>query len=148
MLKKENSFRAMAVVLDGNKILLCRKERMGTSYWALPGGQIENGESMTTAVAREVKEETGYDIAIEKWLYVRHCNDVLRGRTFEVYILGRVIGGKPSAEMVDDIKEIRLVSIGEISGLELRPAVLKDVLLSDIASGFAKNPRDLGFEEY
>ena len=150
MLRKENTYQAYAVVLDNDKILLCRKDRLGKTYWVLPGGAIEIGESVTHAVARETKEETGYDIAIEKWLYLRHANDVLSGRRLEVYVLGRATGGKldGKSDPDGDIKEARWVPLTEMHTLDAKPAILKDVLAADFASNFVKNPRDLGFEEY
>ena len=35
-------------------------------YWNLPGGVLEHGEAPWECVIREVKEETGFDVKIEK----------------------------------------------------------------------------------
>jgi ADP-ribose pyrophosphatase YjhB (NUDIX family) len=47
-----------AVILRGDRILLCRKGR-DTSKLILPGGRIESGESDTGCLGREIREELG-----------------------------------------------------------------------------------------
>lgn len=42
------------------EILLIKGPRRG---WEMPGGQVEEGESLKAAAIRETKEETGIDIA-------------------------------------------------------------------------------------
>jgi 8-oxo-dGTP diphosphatase len=42
-------------------ILLIRSPRRG---WEFPGGQVEEGESLTDALIREVREETGLDVSV------------------------------------------------------------------------------------
>ncbi|MGH0029831.1 MAG: NUDIX domain-containing protein [Myxococcota bacterium] len=44
------------------EILLMR--RSDNEHWGLPGGYVEPGESVVTATAREVREETGYEISV------------------------------------------------------------------------------------
>jgi 8-oxo-dGTP diphosphatase len=50
-----------AVVLDdGGRVLLAKRAHEPLKgEWSLPGGGVELGESLETAVAREVLEETG-----------------------------------------------------------------------------------------
>jgi ADP-ribose pyrophosphatase YjhB (NUDIX family) len=47
-----------AVIFNGKRRLLLQKRSDG-GQWGLPGGSVEIGESVTVAVAREVREETG-----------------------------------------------------------------------------------------
>src|SRR5258708_12217582 len=56
---------ASAVVTDNEgKILLHR--RSDNDLWALPGGAMEIGESISETVVREAKEETGLDVGIKR----------------------------------------------------------------------------------
>lgn len=47
---------------EGSELLLMRRSDNG--LWGLPGGYVEPGESVSDATAREVFEETGYEIEI------------------------------------------------------------------------------------
>jgi ADP-ribose pyrophosphatase YjhB (NUDIX family) len=52
--------RAGAVVVDGDRVLLCSMQPPGQNrYWMFPGGGIEEGETPAAAAERELFEETG-----------------------------------------------------------------------------------------
>ena len=55
-----------AVVLDGGgRVLLARRaHEPSKGEWSLPGGGVELGETLETAVAREVLEETGLVVRV------------------------------------------------------------------------------------
>lgn len=56
---------AATIVLNNkNEILLIKGPKRG---WEIPGGQVEEGESLEKAAIRETKEETGIDIKILKF---------------------------------------------------------------------------------
>lgn len=56
-----------AVVLkDGQLLLIKRLHEPGAGQWTLPGGAVELGEELEEATLREVWEECGIPIAIQK----------------------------------------------------------------------------------
>ena len=55
---------ATIVVNEQNEILLIKGPMRG---WEMPGGQVEEGESLKDAAIRETKEETGIDVEILKF---------------------------------------------------------------------------------
>jgi ADP-ribose pyrophosphatase YjhB (NUDIX family) len=54
--------------LRGGDVLLMQRSDNG--HWGLPGGYVELGESVATACAREVFEETGVHVEIERLIGV------------------------------------------------------------------------------
>src|SRR4051812_20558363 len=54
-----------AVIVAGTQVVLIRRRfEPLKGEWSLPGGAVELGETLETAIAREVKEETGLDVDV------------------------------------------------------------------------------------
>lgn len=60
---------------SGEKILLIKREDNGR--WCLPGGQLDSGESVSETCVREVLEETGLEVEVEKLISVYSSPDML-----------------------------------------------------------------------
>lgn len=73
---------------DG-RVLVVRTTYLGPG-WMLPGGRIEHGETPHDGAARETREETGLDVAVDRLLVV----DARRGRDVSFIFAGHVIGGE------------------------------------------------------
>jgi 8-oxo-dGTP diphosphatase len=92
------------VISRGSSYLLTRRpegSHLG-GYWEFPGGKLEPGESPSDALARELREEIGVEIAAPHELTVlRHSYPE---RTVELTFLETAItAGRPQALEVADI---------------------------------------------
>jgi 8-oxo-dGTP diphosphatase len=65
-MKRYTGKTSTAIILfPENKILLIKRNTLPfVGYWALPGGRMDPGETIKQTIVREVKEETGLDVAI------------------------------------------------------------------------------------
>ncbi len=94
--KREPVAVSQAVILSEHRVLLAVRRYL--RGWELPGGHAQAGESSEAALIREVYEETGLDIGVE-----RHVGDYVRTgfrpHTASVFSC-RVTGGalRPSIE--------------------------------------------------
>lgn len=52
---------ARALIQRGGNTLLIHRNRSGEAYYVLPGGGVEEGENLSGALRREVREELGAD---------------------------------------------------------------------------------------
>jgi 8-oxo-dGTP diphosphatase len=132
---------AYAVVTDGDdRVLLAHWHEGRRAAWTLPGGGLEDGEDPQDAVRREVREETGYRVAVDKLLGIH----------------SRVIptGARLSQEADGPLHALRIVYRAHIVGGRLRNEVggstdraewfpigaakrLRRVKLVDVAFGMA-----------
>lgn len=80
------------IELDGGRIVLIERKHEPHG-WALPGGFVDEGETLAAAARREAKEETGLDVEITELF---HCySDPRRDprrHTVSTVFLGRAKG--------------------------------------------------------
>ncbi len=81
-----------AVIFERGKVLLAH--RRDIDWWNLPGGGMEAGETVEEAMRREVREETGLEVAVEKLVgvYSKPQKDEV-----VLALRCRIVGGTPTA---------------------------------------------------
>jgi ADP-ribose pyrophosphatase YjhB (NUDIX family) len=82
------------VDLDGGIVLGKRAHEPNLGRWSFPSGFVEVGEVLEDAAAREVEEETGLKVTIDRLLGVYSTPGE---RTVFVAYAGSVVGGKLEA---------------------------------------------------
>ncbi|KAB7887560.1 NUDIX hydrolase [Poseidonibacter ostreae] len=93
-----------AVVINEANQLLVIKERVSNLGFKLPGGHIDNGEMISSAVVREVKEETGIDVEFDSIISLGHFYPHQFHKS-NLYILC-IANAKSSEINIEDTKEI------------------------------------------
>lgn len=116
------------VVFRGDAILLVREREDG--LWTLPGGWADAGESPSEAVAKEIREESGYSARPVKLLAVldrdRHGAPPLPWAVYKLFILCELEGGAPASSVetdgVDFFREddIPPLSLGRVTAGQIR----------------------------
>jgi len=90
-----------ALIIEGDSILLVQRGKQPLQgQWSLPGGAIETGELLKTAVAREVLEETGLTVEVGAIaeIFERLMPDATGATEYHYVLLDylcRVISGTP-----------------------------------------------------
>jgi ADP-ribose pyrophosphatase YjhB (NUDIX family) len=118
---------ASAVVVDrAGRVLLHR--RTDNALWSIPGGAMELGESTAETVVREVKEETGLDVAPERVVGIysnpRHVVEYADGEVrqqFSVCFACRLVGGQVATG--DESSEVGFFTPAEIEAMPVHESI-------------------------
>jgi len=111
----------VAAYIERRGLVLVSQRRADQSFplaWEFPGGKVEPGEDLASALVREIREELGCTIRVGEILeLVFHAYPEF-DLIMPVY-RARITGGSPSPCQVADIA---WVPRGKLSSLELPPA--------------------------
>jgi len=109
--------RVTGVVVEDGRILLI-SQNVGVRSWSLPGGKLEDGETLAEALVREMKEETGLAVEPVRLLYV--CDNVpaqVVHMTFEARRTGGTVGDIAVGADTTPIRGVEFVPVPRLPEL-------------------------------
>jgi 8-oxo-dGTP diphosphatase len=121
---------ASAVVVDGaGRVLLVKRGHdPQKGRWSLPGGRLEPGETPAQAAVRELREETGFDVVLERELWTVSVPYAVPpgtapDRVYRVHGFAAAVAGG-SLRSGDDADEAGWFSPAEVVRLDLSDGIL------------------------
>lgn len=106
------------VVIEDDRILLLNQDADAGRSWSLPGGKLEDGETLAGALIREMREETGLDVEPGRLLYV--CDNLpaqVVHMTFEARRTGGTVGDITAGADTTPIRGLEFVKLSELPSL-------------------------------
>lgn len=110
-----NSKRELLVI----KGLWTEKNPQKTEYFAAPGGGVNDGENLVTALIREVLEETGFEVSVDDVVYIQEYINHWNKRQLEIFFVGKTLSNKPKSINVDH--EWKFISESKLRTIEFWP---------------------------
>lgn len=117
-----------AIIFIDDKIALIYRRKQGRTYYSLPGGGVEENETLEETTIREVKEEINLDVEVLGYLgsfedeisiqHFFHCKNIGK-------IDLKIIGEEKERNSLENYYEPMLVNTSDIEEIDLR---FKDII--------------------
>jgi double-stranded uracil-DNA glycosylase len=150
---ERSAARALVVDESGRTLLVQFRDSTGQTWWATPGGGIDEGEDVEAALRRELAEEIGlveFELGPELWTREHTFAwdaRILRQRERVWLVRVSEHEPKPSIDLTEEhVAEIRWWTLGELEATseELAPKRLPELLRGLQANGPPRKPVDAG----
>jgi 8-oxo-dGTP diphosphatase len=108
---------------DSGRILFLRRASISKRFagtWEPPGGKMDAGEAFDTALVREVAEETGLTIVLDRVAGATQY-DMPGMKLAVLFLEARVLSGEVG--LSDEHDEYRWIQLNEVLRLELTPTL-------------------------
>ena len=124
-----------AIIIENDKLLVFFRKKIidgkEMTYYAIPGGHVEDGEGCEETVIRELKEEMNLDIEI-----ISYLGKIIVDGKEENYYYSKIVGGclqfggeELERNCFENYYEIRWLPIGELDNSGIRAInLIKKVL--------------------
>lgn len=129
--------RAVVVIIKDEQILLMHRFSNAQEYYCLPGGNVEDNETVEQAAIREAKEEATLDVKLDRLLW--EYKDEFDGRTNYFFLVTEFLGDAklsgPELERNSDQDKYILEwhNLTEIKNLLLYPIVIKEKVIENFS---------------
>jgi len=122
--------RPAILIIENEKILTMQYNYGEQDVYNLPGGNLEFGEHLSNALAREMVEEMGIKVSVEELILVGEVHNAEQiKQTFHFIFAGKIIEGKPILNPKEtSALAIKWLNISELTSVNLYPNISEKLL--------------------
>lgn len=114
--------RVAAIIVRDGAVLMVRHEKDGRSYWMLPGGGLDHGETLAEALARELREELNLEISVKDLALV---NDTIapdkHRHILNLYFTADIVSGEAVLGSDERVVEVAWQPVETLGTLSMYP---------------------------
>ena len=127
----EKRVSSRAIIIEDNKLLAMFRRKIKNDgsvkeYYVIPGGGLEENETLEENVIRELKEEFSVDIEIVKFLSTEEYEDTIAN-----YFLCKIVNGTPKLGG-EELERMTSENYYEIRYIDLKDIDNYDINAKDI----------------
>ena len=107
-----------AAIVRGGRLLAARRTSppVAAGRWELPGGKVEPGETATAALLREVEEELGCRIVVDRWLH--GAEPIGTTHVLHVALCTVAVGSPRAGRDHDELRWLAPAELGDVDWLD------------------------------
>lgn len=123
---------AVVIEKDGKYLLIKRGKFPEHGFWAVPGGHVDEGETVHECAVRECKEEVG-DVEVEEKPFLVFIHDMNIGHRHKAHFFkGKMLGDPKAGSDADDAKWFTIEEMKSMELTHYTRKVINFILFGDI----------------
>jgi len=142
LMNKKTNIGTAGIIRKNNKILIAQRKKdswMEPNKWEFPGGKIEPNETYEECLIREIKEELGLTISIDK-LFMKTTHTYMKNnQEFPITLIVYLASWKKGNKKNIDCQDSRWVDPKEITTFDFAAADIP--ILNEFLSSVNKSAR-------
>lgn len=114
------TIRVAGLLVHEGSILMVEQGRGEERYWLLPGGGVQFGETLSDALRRELQEELGLRVGVQRLLAI--VESISPDPEYAKHVIHLVFEISASPEAQPEPQEVKVLTARYLSELELQSA--------------------------
>jgi len=114
------TIRVAGLLVHQGSILMVEQGRGEERYWLLPGGGVQFGETLSDALRRELQEELGLRVGVQRLLAI--VESISPEPDYAKHVIHLIFEISASPEALPEPKEVKVLKARYLSELQLQSA--------------------------
>ena len=139
------TIRVAGLLIHEGSILMVEKGRGDERYWLLPGGGVQFGETLSDALRRELREELGMRVGVQRLVAI--VESISPEPDYAKHVVHLVFEVSAPTEDLPEPQEVKVLKARFLSELQLQSADVRPPItefLSGCVREIPSSPQYLG----